>query len=125
MGESSIEGQPSRREPSEIEIRLRANEIRELTLRSIHAAGSGHPGGSLSCAEILAALYFETGADGRHRIEWDAGLVERDRVVLSKGHACPAWYSALHLRGWECGRRIIRPELDSLNIARPIAKLAS
>jgi transketolase len=81
------------------EIRARAAEIRSLALRAIHAAGSGHPGGSLSCAEILASLYFEQD-NGTFRISWHPDVADRDRVVLSKGHACPAWYAALHLRGW-------------------------
>lgn len=77
-------------------LQERAAAIRRLALEAIASAGSGHPGGSLSCAEILACLYFEPDAD--RRVDWLDGP-NRNRFVLSKGHACPAWYAALHLRG--------------------------
>jgi transketolase len=67
-----------------------AREIRRLTVAAIYRAGSGHPGGSLSCADLLAALY---GADlyiPRDRPDTE----DRDRFILSKGHAAPALYSA-------------------------------
>jgi transketolase len=73
-----------------------AREIRAYSLRSIHAAGSGHPGGCLSVADILAALYFEV-LNARPA---EPGWKDRDRVVLSKGHSCPALYAALALRGY-------------------------
>jgi transketolase len=85
-------------EPAEHALQERATDIRRLTLEAIHAAGSGHPGGSLSCAEILACLYFA--ADPALRVDWDPASEDRNRFVLSKGHAAPAWYAALHLRGW-------------------------
>jgi transketolase len=85
-------------EPAERTIQGAATAIRRLTLESIHAAGSGHPGGSLSCADVLACLYFED--DPALRIDWQAGTEDRNRFVLSKGHACPAWYAALHLKGY-------------------------
>jgi transketolase len=68
-----------------------AREMRADILRQIHWAGSGHPGGSMSCVEILAALYA-------HRIRPGSDWIRangRDRVVLSKGHAAPALYAAL------------------------------
>ena len=65
-------------------------------LRMLACAKSGHTGGSLSAADILAALYFGI---MRHRPE-DPGWRERDRFVLSKGHACPALYSALSMAGY-------------------------
>lgn len=73
-----------------------ANEIRCLSLKMIHAAGSGHPGGCLSVADILACLYF-------HELRVDPqspGWRDRDRFVLSKGHSCPALYAALAMRGF-------------------------
>jgi transketolase len=73
-----------------------ANQIRLGALEMIHYAGSGHPGGSLSCAEVLAALYFEVMRVRPQEPRWPA----RDRLVLSKGHACPALYAALTLRGY-------------------------
>ncbi|HEV7731388.1 MAG TPA: methyltransferase domain-containing protein [Candidatus Binatia bacterium] len=85
-------------EPAERILQERAADIRRLTLESIAAAGSGHPGGSLSIAEVLACLYFDD-TDPSLRVTWDARTHDRNRVVLSKGHACPAWYAALHLAG--------------------------
>lgn len=74
----------------------KARAIRRLSLTGIHAATSGHPGGALSVADILAVLYFDilnVRAD-------DPTWVGRDRVVLSKGHSCPALYAALALKGY-------------------------
>jgi transketolase len=85
-------------EPAERALQERATAIRRLTLEAIAGAGSGHPGGSLSIAEILACLYFEE--DAALRVDWDPTRADRNRLVLSKGHACPAWYAALHLRGY-------------------------
>ncbi|MCL2320160.1 MAG: transketolase, partial [Treponema sp.] len=60
------------------------------------AAGSGHPGGSLSAADIMTALYFDIlNVDPKNPLD-----PERDRFVLSKGHACPVWYTCLALRGF-------------------------
>jgi transketolase len=70
------------------DLRSRAVEIRRIAVSLIHGAGSGHPGSCLSAADIIAALYFD---------ELRPGL---DKFVLSKGHACPALYAALHLRGF-------------------------
>lgn len=73
-----------------------ANRLRAYALWSIYNAKSGHPGGSLSCADIIAALYFKT-------LNVDPSLPflpERDRFVLSKGHSCPILYAALALRGF-------------------------
>ena len=59
-------------------------------------AGSGHPGGSLSAADMMAALYFSELRIDPARPGWP----ERDRFILSKGHACPVWYAALAERGY-------------------------
>ncbi|MBR2736221.1 MAG: transketolase [Firmicutes bacterium] len=73
-----------------------AGKIRIDIIRQIHAAGSGHPGGSLSAADIITYLYFaEMDIDPQ-----DPGRKERDRFVLSKGHAAPALYAALAERGF-------------------------
>lgn len=72
-----------------------ATEIRKIALESIYQARSGHPGGSLSIADILAVLYFhEMNFDGQNPDD-----KTRDRFILSKGHACPAYYGALALKG--------------------------
>src|SRR5476651_1228125 len=68
------------------DLQARATEIRRIAVSLIHGAGSGHPGSCLSAADVIAALYF-------------GELRPADKFVLSKGHACPALYAALHLRG--------------------------
>ena len=73
-----------------------AAKLRGLALEAIFAGGSGHPGGSLSLGEIMAALYFEAANIN----EKDPKDPKRDRVVLSKGHACPILYAALCLKGF-------------------------
>lgn len=74
-----------------------ARRMRIDIVRMVAEAGSGHPGGSLSCADILTALYFGGVMD--HRPDdpaWDG----RDRFILAKGHAAPALYAALALAGY-------------------------
>ena len=73
-----------------------AREIRVEVLKMTAAAGSGHPGGSLSAADIIACLYFEVMRLDPACPDWP----ERDRFVLSKGHAAPVLYAALALRGF-------------------------
>lgn len=73
-----------------------AAKIRLGALEGVHAAASGHPGGSLSIADILAYLYFEEMKVDPKNPKWD----ERDRFVLSKGHTAPALYAALALKGF-------------------------
>ena len=78
------------------ELKSISSKIRIGIVESIAAAGSGHPGGSLSCADILTYLYFEEMNVKPEDPKWDA----RDRFVLSKGHAAPALYSTLANRGF-------------------------
>lgn len=73
-----------------------ANRIRINCLKAIHAGRSGHPGGSLSIADMLAVLYFDVMNVDPSRPDWG----ERDRFILSKGHACPSLYTALALKGY-------------------------
>lgn len=79
-----------------LELRKIANEIRKESLIMIHRAQSGHPGGSLSEADILAALYFYKLRIDPKNPHWP----DRDRLVLSKGHASPAYYAALAMKGF-------------------------
>lgn len=79
-----------------IEITEKAREIRRYICEATTAASSGHPGGSLSSADIISTLYFHT---LNHKPE-DPQWSERDRFVLSKGHAAPALYAALALSGY-------------------------
>jgi transketolase len=77
-------------------LREHAKEVRREIVKMLTEAGSGHTGGSLSAADIVAALYFYK---MRHRPE-DPEWRERDRFVLSKGHAAPVLYAALALSGY-------------------------
>lgn len=70
--------------------------IRSDILTMINAAGSGHPGGSLSLVEILCRLYWNEMNIDPHRPEWE----KRDRLILSKGHGAPALYAVLARRGF-------------------------
>jgi len=74
----------------------RARQIRLDVLEMVYRRGAGHPGGSFSCAEILAALYFHHLKIDPTRPDWP----ERDRFLLCKGHAAAALYSALARRGF-------------------------
>lgn len=78
------------------ELAEKARRIRINALKAIHAAKSGHPGGSLSSADILATLYFgELNIDPKN-----PKMTDRDKFVLSKGHAVPALYAALGEKGF-------------------------
>ena len=78
------------------ELRKVANEVRKGIVVGTHAAKSGHPGGSLSAADILTYLYFEEmNIDPK-----DPAKADRDRLVLSKGHAAPGLYAVLAERGY-------------------------
>lgn len=78
------------------ELSVIANKVRKNALTAVYSAKSGHPGGSLSIAEVLTLLYFEVmNIDPKNPKDPD-----RDRFVLSKGHTAPALYSALALRGY-------------------------
>ena len=78
------------------ELKKIATQIRMGIIEGVHAAGAGHPGGSMSIADIMAYLYFsEMKVDPK-----DPKNPERDRLVLSKGHAAPALYATLALKGY-------------------------
>ena len=78
------------------ELEARAKDIRILTIDAIGYLGVGHIGGALSVVEVLAVLYYRHLRHDPARPRWR----ERDRLVLSKGHAGPALYSTLALRGF-------------------------
>ena len=90
------------------ELKKIATQIRLGIIRGVHAASSGHPGGSLSIADIMAYLYFEEMNVDPKNPRWE----DRDRFVLSKGHTAPALYSALALKGF-----FSEDELDTLRQA--------
>ena len=73
-----------------------ANRLRRRAIEMICCAQGGHPGGSLSVAEILAVLYFRVLRVDPARPDWE----DRDRFVLSKGHAAPIYYATLAERGY-------------------------
>ena len=81
---------------NKLELQKVANEVRKGIVTSVHAAKAGHPGGSLSAADIFTYLYFEEmNVDPK-----DPEKADRDRFVLSKGHTAPGLYSALALKGY-------------------------
>ncbi len=78
------------------ELKRIANDLRVWSIKMIYRAQSGHPGGALSAADILAVLYFHEMRVDPKNPEWP----DRDRFVLSKGHASAAYYAALAMRGF-------------------------
>ena len=78
------------------ELEKMAKEIRRGILEEVYNASSGHPGGSLSIADILTVLYFNELNIDEKNPDWE----DRDRIVLSKGHCAPALYSCLANRGF-------------------------
>ena len=78
------------------DLEAQAAVIRQDIVTMIHEAGAGHPGGALSAADMITALYFHVlNIDPK-----DPAWPDRDRFILSKGHACPALYAALARRGY-------------------------
>ena len=73
------------------ELKVHANNIRKNILTEVYSANSGHPGGSLSGADILTEIYFEQMDINKENID----SIDRDRFVLSKGHASPLFYGTL------------------------------
>ena len=79
-----------------LELQKIANEVRKDIVTEVHAAKAGHPGGSLSAADLFTYLYFEEmNVDPK-----DPKKADRDRFVLSKGHTAPGLYSVLAERGY-------------------------
>ena len=81
---------------NKLELQKIAVEVRKGIIKGVHAAKAGHPGGSLSAADIFTYLYFEEmNVDPKHP-KWE----DRDSFVLSKGHTAPGLYAALALKGF-------------------------
>ncbi len=81
---------------NKLELQITANEVRKGIVTAVHSAKAGHPGGSLSAADIFTYLYFEEmNIDPKN-----PKMPDRDRFVLSKGHTAPGLYSALAHRGY-------------------------
>ncbi len=83
-----------------------ANNLRQLVVKMITQAGSGHPGGSLGLADIFATLYF---SDLFNLDPNKPNDPNRDRIIVSNGHVCPVWYAALAAKGY-----FPEPELETL-----------
>ena len=79
-----------------LELSKIANEVRKGIVKSTHSAKSGHPGGSLSAADIITYLYYEEMKVDPKNPRWE----DRDRFVLSKGHVAPALYATLAEKGF-------------------------
>ena len=79
-----------------LELKKIANEVRKGIITSVHSAKAGHPGGSLSAADIFTYLYFEE----MNIDPQNPDAPDRDRFVLSKGHVAPGYYAALAQRGF-------------------------
>ena len=79
-----------------IKLETKAREARRKVISMIYKAQSGHPGGSLSAADIMTVLYFKVLNIDPQKPNWQ----DRDRFVLSKGHACPIMYVCLQMRGF-------------------------
>ena len=78
------------------ELKAKAIELREASVTMVYKAQSGHPGGSLSAADFVTALYFKEMNIDPKNPDWE----DRDRFVLSKGHVAPILYSALAIKGY-------------------------
>lgn len=81
---------------NKLELQKTANEVRKGIVTSVHSAKAGHPGGSLSAADIFTYLYFEE----MNIDPADPKKADRDRFVLSKGHTAPGLYATLAQRGY-------------------------
>ena len=79
-----------------LELKKHANDVRKGIVTGVHSAKAGHPGGSLSAADVFTFLYFEElNIDPKN-----PQMEDRDRFVLSKGHTAPGLYAALAYRGF-------------------------
>jgi transketolase len=90
-------------------LRREALNVRRLIVETLHESQAGHPGGSLSAVELLVALYFRIMRIDPQNPNWE----DRDRFILSKGHAAPVYYSVLARRGYFPESELAT--LDSLN----------
>ena len=81
---------------TDLELKKIAVRVRKGIIDGVYAGKSGHPGGSLSAADMMTYLYFEEMNIDPQNPDWS----ERDRFVLSKGHGAPAYYAALAIRGY-------------------------
>ena len=96
-----------------------ATDIRKDIITMITEAGSGHPGGSLSAADILPVLYFHEMSVDSNNPQWE----DRDRFALSKGHAAPALYAVLARKGFFPKEELLKlRKIDSMLQGHPDMK---
>ena len=101
------------------ELKAMATTVRCDIIDMITTANAGHPGGSLSAADIVTALYFRIMRIDPTNPDWQ----DRDRFILSKGHACPVWYAALAERGYYDKKHLgTLRQLDSILQGHPDMK---
>lgn len=79
------------------ELQSMATQVRRDILRMVHAVNSGHPGGSLGCADFFTALYFKV---LKHNTDFQMDGKQEDMFFLSNGHISPVWYSVLARSGY-------------------------
>ena len=79
-----------------LELEEIALDVRRLIVDSVYEAGSGHPGGSLGITDVMTCLYFEHMKHDPNNPQWE----KRDRLIMSKGHCCPAQYAVLAKTGY-------------------------
>ena len=91
------------------ELKRIADRLRLEAIRMVYEGKDGHPGPALSIADIVATLYFDAMHIDAANPQWE----DRDRFILSKGHACPIWYAALNEKGY-FGKRIEHFNLRAL-----------
>lgn len=101
---------------SDVDLQLTARTLRMHILRMIRSAGSGHPGSSLSAADLVTVLYYD-----EMRVDpTTPGWPDRDRFLLSKGHACPVLYGVLAMKGYfELARLATLRQLDGILQGHP------
>ncbi len=93
-----------------LELKELANKLRFIAVDMVYKGGDGHPGPALSCADVVTVLYFDEMKLDPKNPNWE----NRDRFILSKGHACPIWYAALSKKGY-FGEEIEDFKLRQLN----------
>lgn len=84
---------------NEMELAKKADELRMIAVEMVYKGKDGHPGPALSIADIVTTLYFDEMNIDPQNPDWE----DRDRFILSKGHACPIYYAALSARGYYDG----------------------
>ena len=100
-------------------LKNKAKEVRTEIIKMIYKAQSGHPGGSLSAADIVTVLYFDILNIDVNYPQWE----KRDRFILSKGHACPVWYVCLAKKGFFPEAKTKGLPMIALTSSSPIRRL--